>query len=214
VIPRVKVCGITRMEDARLAADLGASALGFVFWPDSPRFVEPTIAREIAAALPPAVVCVGVFVDQDADYVRHASDQVPLGAVQLHGRESMEFATGLMTPVIKAVPVRDGFDLAELDALPPIITVLLDAYDAARHGGTGKTIDWKLARQAARRRPIVLSGGLTPENVTAAVDAVGPYAVDVSSGVESAPGIKDPLKLIAFFKALAARSESRAHRND
>ena len=200
--PRVKICGITRIEDARLAVDLGASVLGFVFWPESPRFIPPEAARDIVEAVPPEVVCVGVFVDQDAGYVRRTSGEVPLGAVQLHGDESMEFAAGLMTPVIKAVPIRDGFDAASLDLLPSTITVLLDAHDPSRRGGTGRTIDWQLAKEAARRRPIVLAGGLTPENVAAAVDAVAPYAVDVSSGVESAPGIKDPDKMTAFFKAL------------
>ena len=200
--PRVKVCGITRIDDALLAADLGAAALGFVFWPRSPRFIEPAVAREIVAALPAAVVTVGVFVDQAADYVRETSEAVPLGAVQLHGSESVSFAESLMTPVIKAVPVDERFDPAALDDLPSSLTVLLDAYDPARRGGTGQTINWQRARLAARRRPIVLAGGLTPENVIAAIDIVRPYAVDVSSGVETAPGIKDARKLTAFFKAL------------
>ena len=200
--PRVKVCGITRIDDALLAAELGASALGFVFWPGSPRFIEPDAAHEIVAALPAAVVCVGVFVDQDVSYLRHASEVVPLGAVQLHGHESVAFAEGLMTPVIKAVPVDEGFDPASIDALPSSLTVLLDAHDPARRGGTGRTINWQRARLAARRRPVVLAGGLTPENVAEAVDLVRPYAVDVSSGVEDAPGVKDPLKMAAFFKAL------------
>jgi phosphoribosylanthranilate isomerase len=202
VTQRVKVCGITRIEDALLAADLGAAALGFVFWPGSPRFVEPARAREIAVALPRTVVCVGVFVDQDAAYVRTTSAAVGLGAVQLHGHESVEFAAALMEPVIKAVPVREGFQPETLDALPSSITVLLDAHDPDRRGGTGKVIDWDLARQAAGRRPVILAGGLTPDNVGAAVAAVDPYAVDVSSGVESAPGVKDAARLRQFFAAV------------
>ena len=201
--PRVKVCGVTRVEDAVLAAELGAFAVGFVFWPRSPRFITPDKAREIAAALPTSVMAVGVFVDQDAVSVRRTCAQVGLGAAQLHGSESIEFAAGLMTPVIKAVPVDEGFDPQELDRIPTAITVLLDAYDPQRRGGTGKTIDWEIARRASERRPILLAGGLTPVNATAAVAAVRPYAIDVSSGVESAPGVKDPDKLRALFEALA-----------
>lgn len=200
--PRVKVCGITRIEDAVLAADLGASAIGFVFWPRSPRFVEPETARAIAAAMPASLVCVGVFVDQDAAYVRQTAAHVRLGAVQLHGNESVEFATALLEPVIKAVAVQAGFVPESLDVLPSAITVLLDAHDPERRGGTGRTIDWSVAAQAARRRPVMLAGGLTPDNVRDAIRAVRPYALDVSSGVESSPGVKDPEKLRALFNAL------------
>lgn len=212
--PRVKVCGITRIEDAVLAADLGASAIGFVFWPRSPRFVEPETAREIAAAMPASLVCVGVFVDQEASYVRQTAAQVRLGAVQLHGDESVAFATGLMEPVIKAVPVREGFEPESLDMLPAAITVLLDTHDPERRGGTGRTIDWALAARAAARRPVVFAGGLTPENVAAAIAAVRPYAIDVSSGVESAPGVKDPEKLRALFEALTPDLKVRPTDND
>lgn len=200
--PRVKVCGITRIEDAVLAASLGASAIGFVFWRPSPRFVEPETARAIAAAMPASVVCVGVFVDQDATYVRQIAAQVRLGAVQLHGHESVEFATALMEPVIKAVPLEEGFDPQSLDLLPPAITVLLDAHDPERRGGTGRTIDWTVAARAATRRPVMLAGGLTPENVGDAIRIVRPYAIDVSSGVESSPGIKDRDRLRALFDAI------------
>ena len=200
--PRVKVCGITRIEDAVLASDLGASAIGFVFWPRSPRFIEPETARAIAAAMPASLVCVGVFVDQDAAYVRQTAAHVHLGAVQLHGNESVAFARSLMEPVIKAVPIRPGFVPELLDLLPAAITVLLDAHDPERHGGTGRTIDWSVAARAATRRPVVLAGGLTPDNVRDAIQTVRPYAIDVSSGVESSPGVKDPAKLRALFKAL------------
>ena len=196
---RVKVCGITRADDAVLAADLGASAIGFIFWPRSARYVEPQRAREIAAALPRTVVCVGVFVDQPVEEMREIAAYVPLGAVQLHGSESTAIAAALIQPVIKAIPVGDGFDPASLDAWPSPVTVLLDAHDPVSRGGTGRTIDWTLAAAAAKRRPVMLSGGLNPQNVGRAIETVRPYAIDLSSGVESAPGIKDAGKLRELF---------------
>ena len=199
---RVKVCGITRVEDAMLAAELGASAVGFIFWPRSPRFVPPTRAAEIAAALPPSIVCVGVFVDQPVEEMQAIGSSVPLGAVQLHGSETAAVAAALMQPVIKAVPVTCEFDPASLDVWPSPVTVLLDAHDPVKRGGTGRPIDWSLAAQAAARRPVMLSGGLTPENVRDAIDAVRPYAIDLSSGVEASPGIKDPARLRALFRNL------------
>ena len=200
--PRVKICGITREADAQLAVQLGAAAIGFIFWPQSPRFVDPDVARDIAARLPPYVVTVGVFVDQPGERVREIARHVRLGAIQLHGQESLEYAFALTEPVIKAVAVREGFDLATLDVIPPAITVLLDAHDPVRRGGTGRTIDWTVAAQAAARRRLMLSGGLNPDNVRDAVRAVAPYALDLSSGVESSPGVKDPVKLRALFAAL------------
>ncbi|HXG55378.1 MAG TPA: phosphoribosylanthranilate isomerase [Vicinamibacterales bacterium] len=210
--PRVKICGITRGDDAQLAAELGASALGFVFWPQSPRFVEPDRARDIIASLPPAVIPIGVFVDQPATHVREIATRVGLGAVQLHGHESVEYAVALMEPVIKAVAVGEAFTAAALDTIPDAITVLLDAHDPVRRGGTGRTIDWTLAAEAAARRPVVLSGGLNPDNVRDAVRAVRPYAIDLSSGVESSPGVKDHDRLRALFEVLkTARPEGRAY---
>ena len=199
---RVKVCGITRVEDAMLAAELGASAIGFIFWRNSARFIAPARAAEIASALPSSIVCVGVFVDQPVDEMRTIASQVPLGAVQLHGAETRAVAEALMQPVIKAVPVTGEFDPESLDAWPSAVTVLLDAHDPVKRGGTGRTIDWSLAARAAERRPVMLSGGLHPDNVREAVEMVRPYAVDLSSGVESAPGIKDPAKLRALFGSL------------
>lgn len=199
---RVKVCGVTRAEDALLAADLGASAIGFVFWPMSPRCVDPDQARAIATALPPTVVCVGVFVDQRVEDMQRISAHVPLGAVQLHGAEPPQVAAALLQPVIKAVPVINGFAPESLDVWPPEVTVLLDAHDPVKRGGTGRTIDWSAAARAARRRRIMLSGGLTPGNVREAIETVRPYAIDVSSGVEVSPGIKDPAKLRALFESI------------
>jgi phosphoribosylanthranilate isomerase len=205
---RVKVCGIRRLEDACLAAELGAEALGFVFWPESPRFIDPYRALPIVAALPPFVATVGVFVDQPVDFVQGVARLLNLSAVQLHGQEPPS-AYPRRRRVIKAVPVTDAFDPAvAFESLPAAATVLLDAHDPIRRGGTGRVIDWSRAAAAARLRPIILSGGLNAGNIAAAIAAVEPYAVDVSSGVESAPGVKDPTRLRAFFAALdAARAQ-------
>ena len=205
----VKVCGVRRAEDAALACALGADALGFVFWPASPRFVDPERARAIVSELPPFVAAVGVFVDQSPDYVSSVATLVGLTAVQLHGDEDTEAYLNTWNRVIRAVPVTAGFDpVHACRALPFAATMLLDAHDPIRRGGTGRTIDWHSAAAAARLRPIILSGGLTPRNVAEALQRVGPYAVDVSSGVESAPGVKDPEKLRAFFTALASTEDT------
>jgi phosphoribosylanthranilate isomerase len=200
---RVKVCGIRRVEDALLAAELGAYALGFVFWPSSPRFLDPEDARPIVAAVPPFVTTVGVFVDQPEAYVSSVARLLNLGAVQLHGQEPPESYAHSTVRVIKAVAVTDGRDcVPAVSAVPARATVLLDAHDPVKRGGTGRTIDWGQAAAAAKVRPIILSGGLNADNIRDAVDTVRPYAVDVSSGVESSPGVKDPIRLRAFFAAL------------
>jgi phosphoribosylanthranilate isomerase len=206
--PLVKICGIRRTEDARLAAALGAAAIGFVFWPDSPRFIDPYRARPIARELAPFVTRVGVFVDQSMDYVRGVARLLNLGAIQLHGHESPDYVAALARagapPIIKSLAVTDAFQPAvALASIPAAVTVLLDAHDPIKRGGTGRTIDWTLAAAAARLRPVMLSGGLKAENVAEAVAQVQPYAVDVSSGVESAPGVKDAAKLQALFSAVA-----------
>ncbi len=199
---RVKICGVRRVEDALLAVELGASAIGFVFWPGSPRFIDPYRARTIAEALPPWVASIGVFVDQPVEHVAGVARLVPLGAVQLHGAESVADFAGIRTGLIKAVPVGREFSMSAVTALPPNITVLLDAHDPAQRGGTGRPIEWSVAAAVARQRRVMLAGGLNPENVRAAVDQVRPAAIDVSSGVESSPGVKDPTKLRALFDAL------------
>jgi phosphoribosylanthranilate isomerase len=199
---RIKVCGITRLEDARVACRLGASAVGFVFWPKSPRYIDPARARAIADDLEPFVTPVGVFVDQPKAYVEDVAAAVGLGAVQLHGAETAEYIAGLGRRVIKSVGLEAGLDPAVVDALPPGVVVLLDVHDPVRRGGTGRTVDWKLARAVAARRQSVLAGGLRPENVGLAIARVGPHAVDVSSGVESSPGVKDAGRMRAFFEAV------------
>jgi len=194
----VKICGITRLEDAEAAVDGGAGAIGFIFWPNSPRFIDPHRARKIVAALPPFVTPVGVFVNQTLDYVNGVASLVRLGAVQLHGDETAEFAAAVSHPVIKAVaPGRD-----DPAGWPARVRLLLDVHDPLARGGTGRTIDWAAAADIAARRPILLAGGLTPDNVADAVARVRPFGIDVSSGVERAPGIKDHRRLRALFEAV------------
>jgi phosphoribosylanthranilate isomerase len=202
---RVKICGITRMEDARLAAELGAWAVGFIFWPESPRHVAPDRARDIVRQLSPLVSPIGVFVDQPAEHVDEVARHVGLAAVQLHGSESPAFARSLSCRAIKALALEDGGEAA-LAAWSDTL-LLLDARDPVRRGGTGRTIDWDAASRVARRRPVLLAGGLTPDNVEEAVQRVRPAGIDVSSGVESAPGIKDERRLRALFAALDRVSE-------
>jgi phosphoribosylanthranilate isomerase len=199
---RVKVCGIRRRADAMLAVELGAAALGFVFWPRSPRAVTAEQVRDIADGLPAFVSRVGVFVNQPPAEVFDTAARAGLTGVQLHGDENAGEYSGTPLPVIKALPVGKGFTLSAVQDVPARVTVLLDAHDPIRRGGTGRVIEWTVAAAAARLRPVILSGGLTPDNVKSATDAVRPYAVDVSSGVEAAPGIKDEVKLRAFFAAL------------
>jgi phosphoribosylanthranilate isomerase len=198
---RVKICGVTNVDDAVLAAALGASAIGLVFWPDSPRFVELRQAKAIVAALPPFVAAVGVFVNQ-TDEARTVAREVGLNAVQFHGDEPPGQYRTFPIRVIKSVAVRDASAREEAASVPAGATVLLDAHDRVKRGGTGRVVDWTIAAMIARERPVILSGGLTPENVAAAVGTVAPYAIDVSSGVELVFGRKDPAKLRALFGAL------------
>jgi phosphoribosylanthranilate isomerase len=204
---RIKICGIRRLEDASLAVKLGASALGFVFWPSSPRFIEPELARELIGSLPAFATTVGVFVDQPPAYVSEVARRLKLGAVQLHGNEPPEAYEGVPCRLIKALAVANGIDTeVAAAAVPETATVLLDAHDPVKRGGTGRTIDWTIAAGLARRRPIILSGGLDADNVSAAIEAVRPYAIDVSSGVEAAPGVKDANRLRALFAAARRQS--------
>ena len=203
----IKICGITRETDASLAAALGATWLGFVFWPRSPRAVPPATAAGILASLPPHVGGVGVFVNQAIDEVNAIADEVGLAAIQLHGDESDAECAACRRRVIRAVRLSADDDERAGDAIWPDATLLLDAYDPVRYGGTGQAVDWRVARQIARRRRTLLSGGLRPDNVATAVRAVEPYGIDVSSGVEVSPGIKDPEKLRAFFEAVPSANE-------
>jgi len=194
----VKICGITRLEDAEAAVAAGAGAIGFIFWPASPRFIDPHRARVIAAALPPFVTPVGVFVNQPLDYVNGVASLVRLGVVQLHGDESPQFANAVARPVMKAVSIGK----ADVRLWPARVRLLLDVHDPLARGGTGRTIDWTAAAELASEREIVLAGGLKPENVADAVARVRPFGIDVSSGVERSPGIKDHRRLRALFEAV------------
>lgn len=195
----VKICGITRAEDARAAVDAGASAIGFIFWPGSPRYIDPYRARDIARQLPPFVTPVGVFVDQPMEYVAGVASLARLGAVQLHGKETAAAAATLSRPVVKGITLEDP-----VDEWPQSVLLLLDAHDPVQHGGTGRSIDWERAARVAARRPVILAGGLTPDNVGDALVRVRPYGIDVSSGVEESPGIKHHGRIRALFEALHA----------
>ncbi len=196
---RVKICGITRREDALAAARAGADAVGVNFWPGSKRFVEPETAAEIIAALPPFVTPVGVFVNQPRAQIVRAARVSGVALLQLHGDESPEDASGLPLPVIKAF--RADAELApDTLARYAVAAYLVDA-PSAGFGGSGRTFDWTRLRGAALPAPLVLAGGLTPDNVADAVRAALPYAVDVASGVETAPGIKDEDAMRRFVAA-------------
>jgi len=196
---RVKICGITRVEDALHAVGAGADALGFVFYGRSPRYISPEHAKEIISVLPPFVQTVGLFVNAEAGFVNDIADRCGLDMIQLHGDEPPEFCELVRHRVIKAFRVRD---MKSLDSVRDyrVAGILLDAYSPHAYGGTGLTFDWDFARSASVHGPIILAGGLTPDNVREAVNKVAPYAVDVSSGVESAPGKKDPQKVSDFIR--------------
>lgn len=195
---RIKICGITRPEDARAAVELGADALGLVFYPPSPRCVSVGQAREIARAVPPFVTLVGLFVNETEDAVHRMLENVPLQLLQFHGDENEEYCRVFGRPYIKAARVRPGLDLVKYaDTYPTAQGMLLDAF-AEGYGGSGKTFDWSLI-PARLSLPMILSGGLDANNVTEAVRKLRPWAVDVSSGVEAARGIKDAQKIAAFI---------------
>lgn len=200
----VKICGITNAEDAALAVSAGADALGFVFHAKSPRAVEPAVVRRIVAGLPPFVLAVGVFVNEDAKRVRDIMDDCGLALAQLHGEETAAYCETLGRPALKAFRLRGPqslLSLAEFKGRAGIRGFVLDAYSEAAYGGTGALADWSLAAVVAKTVPVILAGGLTPENVREAIGTVRPYGVDVSSGVEAAPGRKDPRKIEAFIRA-------------
>ncbi len=204
---RIKICGITNLEDALLAAELGADALGFIFYAKSPRKVDPEVARAIIAQLPPFVAAVGVFVDEAAAVVRDLAARVGLDWVQLHGQESPEYCRNLGRKVIKGFRIRDEKSLLELEPYRDAVQAfLLDTYKKGQVGGTGEVFDWHLALEAQKYGRIILAGGLDADNVAQAIATARPAAVDAASGTEAAPGKKDPAKLRAFFIAAVSRS--------
>ncbi|MCC6235852.1 MAG: phosphoribosylanthranilate isomerase [Verrucomicrobiales bacterium] len=199
---RVKICGITRVEDALAAVQAGADALGFMFYPPSPRYLSVEQAAAITRELPPFVARVGVFVDASEERVREAASVAGLDTLQFHGKETPEYCRSFVGwRVLKAFRMQNAASLQAVEAYRGMAW-LLDSYVAGAFGGTGQTFNWDLACEAVRRGgSVVLAGGLTVDNIARAVAAVGPYAVDVSSGVESEPGRKDPALLRAFVKA-------------
>ncbi len=197
----VKVCGITRLEDARAAIAEGAQALGFNFYAPSPRYLTPEHAAEIISALPPFVVTVGVFVQERVEEMNRIAALCGLDRIQLHGGEEATVAAALVRPAYRAFRLKEPGDLAAVEAAPEG-TVLLDTFDPHVFGGTGRPFNWEWARRIAQNRQVILAGGLNPENVAQAVAEAQPAAVDVSSGVEAAPGVKDAARLADFFRAL------------
>jgi phosphoribosylanthranilate isomerase len=194
--PVLKICGMTRVSDALHAVREGATAVGFVFWKGSPRYVEPAVAGEIVAALPSTVTTVGVFVNESVDAIRETARTAGLRMVQLHGDEPVSYADRLEQPLMRSVTLED---VVEMDrAWPKGTTLLLDSAGLIRHGSGRAVVDWPRAAVVARDRRVVLAGGLTPENIEEAIMTVRPIGVDVSSGVESAPGVKDHEKVARF----------------
>jgi len=202
--PRIKICGLTRVEDADLAVALGADAVGFVLWSPSPRVVSADDAATIARSLPPFVTRVGVFVNASPEAVGRLVAEIGLDVVQLHGDERVADYAGVARRLVKVVALSGEADVDSAMRLPLDVTVLVDAVDRERRGGTGARADWARAARVARERPVILAGGLSAADVGEAIGRVRPWAIDVSSGVEDRPGIKSAEKLRALFAAVAA----------
>jgi phosphoribosylanthranilate isomerase len=200
---KVKICGITSYEDARTAVEAGADALGFVFFDKSPRFINPVIAAGIISRLPPLIQTVGLFVNEDTAQVNWTADYCGLDVVQLHGDETPEDCLEVKRRVIKAFRIQKIISIDPLEKYQDyqVSGYLLDAWSPDAYGGTGRTFNWELAQAAKQYGPVILAGGLTPENVADAIRIVSPYGVDVSSGVESAPGKKDAETVRQFIRA-------------
>lgn len=199
---RVKICGITNQEDAQKAVYYGASALGFIFYKKSPRYVSPSRVRKIIESLPPFVTPVGVFVDHKERAIRDVCSFARIQTIQLHGDEPAVFCKRLSNfKIIKAFRLNDQFDFSVVEKYK-VDAYLFDAYKEGEPGGTGQKFNWELLKGKTFNRPVILSGGLNPNNVREAVDTVAPYALDVSTGLEKAPGLKDPRLLRAFFDVL------------
>lgn len=199
---RVKVCGITRCKDARAAVQLGADAIGFVFWPQSTRYIDPDSARQIAANIPAFICTVGVYVDPDIAWVEKTIQIVKLGLLQFHGNETPEFCNQFSVPYVKAIRVKQDTDLLQYaKRYDTAKGLLLDTYAADIPGGTGHAFDWQLI-PSYLPVPLILAGGLNPMNIAMAIKQIQPWGVDVSSGVETAIGIKDEKKIFAFMQGV------------
>ena len=196
---KIKVCGMTSLKDTLVAVDAGADAVGFIFYKKSPRSVNIKTVREIVDELPPFVDAIGVFVNETAEQINKIADRCKLDRIQLHGDESPAFCKKIKRRVIKAIRVKDIQSLNKLSDFP-VNGFLLDTFSKDQRGGTGKVFDWNLVHPAKKYGSVFLAGGLTPGNVRQAIQRVKPYGVDVCSGVESQPGIKDHGKVKAFIK--------------
>jgi phosphoribosylanthranilate isomerase len=203
---RIKICGITRVEDAKAAVEAGCDAIGLVFYAPSPRFVSLERAAEIAASIPPFVSIVGLFVDAEQSYIQQVLQHVRLDLLQFHGDESAQACQQYGVPYMKAIRVQSDTNLLQYaKQFEQAKALLLDAFIEGVPGGTGQQFDWNLIPKALPI-PVVLAGGLTPENVSAAIEQVNPYAVDVSGGVEIKKGIKDAAKIAAFMRGVSHAS--------
>ena len=200
---KVKICGMTNLKDVKVAVDGGVDAVGFIFYKKSPRSVTMQAVRKIVLELPPFVDSVGVFVNETAEQINKIADRCNLDRVQLHGNESPTFCKKIRRRVIKAIHVKDIQSLKKLSDYP-VSSFLLDTFSEDQYGGTGRVFDWNLAYPAKKYGPIILAGGLTPNNVRQAIQRIQPYGVDVCSGVESQPGIKDHKKMQIFLKNVKA----------
>ena len=202
---QVKICGITNKEDALCAAGCGAAALGFIFYPPSPRYIKPEDARKIISGLPKEVVNVGVFVNEKVDEIKRVMKYCGLDMIQLHGEESPEFCREFpASQIIKAVEFKNDDDLTHAYSYE-VAAILVDSRHAGLYGGTGRKANWKLARRTKNKKPLILSGGLHEDNIAEALQTVAPAALDINSGVESEPGKKDHAKLARIFEIIRAK---------
>ena len=195
-----KICGITNLDDANVAVENGASAIGFIFYEKSPRTISINNAKSISKHLPKTIARVGVFVNHEKDFIHEAISKVPLDMIQLHSDETPDFCNQFDVPILKALRIKNEASLSVMDQYD-VAVFLLDTFSNDQYGGTGETFDWSVLNRKFKT-PIILSGGLNSENILNAIDAVNPSAVDVNSGVESSPGKKDFNKLKSLFKNL------------
>ncbi len=198
---RIKICGITNLTDALKAVELGADALGFNFYPKSPRFISEEVAKEIIRKLPPFLVQVGIFVNKSLERIQKVVDSTGIQAIQLQGDESPDFCSQFSQPVIKAIRIKDQDSLKVIKDYQ-VSAFLLDSYSPGYYGGSGKAFDWSLAVEAQKYGKIILAGGLNPNNIAEAIREVRPYGVDVCSGVEKEPGKKEHKKLKEFIQTV------------
>lgn len=202
---RVKICGMTDMEEVRYAVAAGVDALGFIFAQASPRYIEPERAKAIIGSLPPFVDAVGVFLNDDAEHVEEIVQYCNLTVIQLHGSETPDYCRRFQTRVVKAFQVHDQLQADDLRPYEDVVAgFLLDTYDKKQAGGTGQTFDWSIIDKLQPERPVILAGGLGPANVAQAISAVRPFAVDVNSAIETEPGRKDPELISRLMAAVAA----------